>query len=599
MGMSVSKRILPFEKNTLAFLAADLSVIGLVLILGFGLARFLTVSSAPFVAEAPIDTSLGNLPSYALLSLTRSLIALSLSYFVAILYGSIAARKPSYEKVMIPALDVLQSLPVVSFMPGFVFALTALFPQSRWGLELACILMIFTGQVWNLVFAFYESQSALSPDLRDVSKIVGLGNVRRFFVVDLPNGIRPLVYNGMMSMAGGWFFLTLCEAFPLGSKSFRLPGLGSYMKLAFEQQNTTSFVAGLCAMGVLIIGVDFFLWKPLIAWSGRFREEASGEEQSLFLDLLEKTQVVPSFLRAFENWREKRDALQAHGSRRKRLLDFAKQTPFVRIPQRAWTTVSQAASHHPLRNIPLSLWVVSFGLGALAFQLLVGLPEIARSIEHVSKEDWLRLIRALFLTAGKVLAVLVFATIWTVPVGLWIGKSPRVAKFMQPVVQNIAAFPAPVLFPLIAMTLIQHGWNPQIIALTLMTIGNQWYLFFNVISGASRIPEDLKLVARAYQLTRWQRWRFLYFPAIFPSLVTGWITAAGGSWNTSIVAELVTFPGGESRAQGIGLELTRASAQGDNTTLAAAVCVITIALVVLNRSLWRTLHLYAERLKST
>jgi NitT/TauT family transport system permease protein len=597
MSMRVVKKILPFEQNPLAFLVADLSVVALILVLGFGLARFLTVSSAPFVAEAPIDTSLASLPSYALLSLTRSLIALSLSYVVAITYGSIAARKQSFEKVMIPALDVLQSLPVVSFMPGFVFALTALFPNSRWGLELACILMIFTGQVWNLVFAYYESQCSLSTDLREVSKIMGLKTFRRFFIVDLPNGIRPLVYNGMMSMAGGWFFLTLCEAFPLGSKSFRLPGLGSYMKLAFEQQNTTSFVAGLCVMALLIIGVDFVLWKPLIAWSARFRDDSSGEEQSLFLDLLEKTRIVPSLLRSFDNWREKRENRDRSHSKRAKIIAFAKQTPIVQFPRRAWITVSQA-SQGSLRNLPITIWLVSFGMGAMAFNMLVGLPDVANAITHVSKSDWLRLIHALFLTGVKVIGVLIISTLWALPVGLWIGKNPRIAKFMQPIVQNIAAFPAPVLFPFIAMTLIQKGWNPQLIALVLMTMGNQWYLFFNVISGASRIPEELKLVARVYQLNRWHRWRFLYFPAIFPSLITGWITATGGSWNTSIVAELVSFPGGESRAQGIGLELTQAAARGDNIILAAAVCVITIALVVLNRSLWRTLHLYAERLKS-
>jgi NitT/TauT family transport system permease protein len=216
--------------------------------------------------------------------------------------------------------------------------------------------------------------------------------------------------------------------------------------------------------------------------------------------------------------------------------------------------------------------LITFGCGALAFQILVNFSNITGAMGKISQEEWLRLIRALFYTGARVIGVIFFSTLWTVPVGVWIGKSPRIAKTLQPIVQNVAAFPAPMLFPLIAMTLIRWGWSPHIIALVLMIVGNQWYLFFNVISGASRIPEDLKQVAHAYQFTLWYRWRYLYFPAIFPSLVTGWLTAAGGSWNASIVAEYVSFPGGESQAKGIGLELTKACASGNNITLAAAVC---------------------------
>ncbi len=591
------KRIVPFEKNKLAFLVADLSIVTVILVLGFGLARFLSISNAPFIAESPIDTSLGSLPVYALLSLVRGLLSLILSYIVALIFGTLAARKPTYEKIIIPVMDVLQCLPVVSFMPGFIFALTTLFPNSRWGLEFACILMIFTGQAWNLVFAYYESQCTLSNDLRDVSKIAGLGAARQFTLVDLPNGIRPLVYNGMMSMAGGWFFLTVCEAFPLGSKNFRLPGLGSYMKLAFEEQKTTSFVSGLIVMSLIILGLDFILWRPLIAWAGRFRDEDSGEESSAFLAILEKTNIGPFVIDAFKSIREKFFPDDSHESQSHRFIEFAKTTPFVKLPQKAWVIVAQATSQHTFREIPWAVWFITFGLGAFAFNLLVNLPSLAHTIGQVPEKTWIRLIHSLFLSTGRVVAVVVLSTLWTIPVGVWIGKNPRIAKLLQPFVQDIAAFPAPMIFPLLAMILIQWGWTPNLIAITLMVIGNQWYLFFNVLSGASRIPEDLKLVARTYQLTLWQRWRFLYFPAIFPSLVTGWITAAGGSWNASIVAEYVSFPGGESRAEGIGLELTQASAQGDNVTLAAAVCVLTIAIIVLNRTLWRTLQLSAERLR--
>ncbi len=591
MGMRIAKKVLPFQKYPVGFWVADLAVIFLVLLVVFGIAHFLSVSNAPYIAESPIDTSLSSLPSYAVLSLMRSLFSLALSYVVAIVFGSLAAKKASYERILIPALDVLQCLPVVSFMPGLIFALTTLFPNSRWGLELACILMIFTGQAWNLVFAFYESQCALSKDLVDVTKIAKLGTFRRFVMVDLPSGIRPLVYNGMMSMAGGWFFLTVCEAFPLGDRNFRLPGLGSYMKLAFEQQKTSSFVAGLVLMAVMIVVVDFVLWRPLIAWSSRYRDESSEEESSAFLNLLEKAEVMPTLSRALDWIKERLSKLFGSPKASVSLLDG--QSAWVHRSVHLWHTLPTSS----WRELPVISWIVTFGLGALAFYILSSIPAIASTVGQVSQGDWLRIIRALFITGGRVIGVLLISSLWTVPIAVWIGKSPRVAKIMQPIVQDIAAFPAPMVFPLLAMMMTHRGYNPHLIALILMIIGNQWYLFFNVISGASSIPEELKLVSRAYQFTMWQRWRYLYYPAIFPSLVTGWLTAAGGSWNASIVAEFVSFPGGESQANGIGWELIRASTRGDNVTLAAAVCVLTIAIIVLNRTIWRSLHLYAEKMK--
>ncbi|MCA2961174.1 MAG: ABC transporter permease subunit [Silvanigrellales bacterium] len=585
-----------------AYWLADALIIGVVCVVGFGLLYFFDISNAPFVAEVPISTGLRELPGYALLSLTRSLIALAISYVFAILYGTIAARDPRYERVMIPMLDVLQSLPVLTFLPGLVLTLMHLFPGSRWGLEIACVLMIFTGQVWNLVFAYYESQRSMSPELQEFARLTRLTGRQRFLVLDLPNGIRPLVYNGMMSMAGGWFFLTLCEAFVLGKANYRLPGLGSYLGVTFEAGAYGSFAAGLAALFVIIVGVDFLLWKPLIAWVSQFRDVSEGEAgtmpRSLFLDLLKRTRLqraVTDAINELVSFLAQRMERIAHKSRKPSGTSLV-ATPMGIVIRGKASLLGQARRNTRTMQTWIQ-WIVSFSIGAVVFYLLPKLPEIAAGLASVKSDDWLELTNALLMTALKVAGVLVIATLWTVPVGLWIGQRRRVATWAEPIIQNIAAFPAPVLYPLIVFSVAKFGMPAGVVAMLLMTIGNQWYMLFNVLSGASRISPDLKAVARIYRFSPWQKLTKFYIPAIFPSLVTGWISAAGGSWNASIVAEMVSYPGGSLRAPGIGGEISRATAEGNFPRLVAAVIVITIALVVINRSLWRTLHEHVEKVK--
>lgn len=598
-----------------AYWLADALVIAMVCVVGFGILYFVDTGNAPFVAEVPISTDLRALPGYALLSLTRSLIALAISYTFAIAYGTIAARDPRSERILIPMLDVLQSLPVLTFLPGLVLTLMHLFPGSRWGLEIACVLMIFTGQVWNLVFAFYESQRSMSPELKEFARLTRLTGTKRFLVLDLPNGIRPLVYNGMMSMAGGWFFLTLCEAFVLGNANYRLPGLGSYLGVTFETGAYSSFAAGIAALCVIIVGVDFLLWKPLIAWVSQFRDISEGETsampRSLFLDILKRTRLQRAIAAAIENTTEG-VALRLEKwklQRRERLAAPLHSAAFGAPSTQSWTASpmgiiirGKTSILNPkrvtMRNTQTWVqWIVSFSIGALAFYMLPKLPEIAAGLASVRSDDWLELTNALLMTGLKVAGVLVVSTLWTVPVGLWIGQRRRVAAWAEPLIQNLAAFPAPVLYPLIVFSVAQFGMPAGLVAMLLMTIGNQWYMLFNVLSGASRISPDLKAVARIYRFSRWQKFTKLYVPAIFPSLVTGWISAAGGSWNASIVAEMVSYPGGTLEAPGIGGEITRATAEGNFPRLVAAVIVITIALVVINRSLWRTLHEHVEKVK--
>lgn len=560
---------------------ADIVVIAAVALLGFGLSRFLQSASSPFLTHVDIQTSLWALPGYALLSLTRSLIALAFSLVFAVLYGTLAANSKTLEKILIPLLDVLQSLPVLAFLPGFVLALISVFQNSRWGLEFACLITIFAGQVWNLVFAYYESQKTKQPEFDDVARVYQLSGAKKFFFLDLPNGYRPLVYNGMMSMAGGWFFLTTCEDFPLGDQSFVLPGLGSYLARTFSSGAYSNFAAGLVALMLLIVGTDLLLWKPLVAFVSRFQDSTEGQPVHSESSWLLSSSTIPRILL--------------------RQVEIARAW-FIILLDRAGVVIEKKIvepfqDFRRLKYPPVSRFVVPFIVGGLVFSLLPKLPALGESLGSLTSNDWFVLIHAVFLTALKVFFVIIFATLWTLPVGLYLGLRPRLESKVQPFIQNFAAFPAPVLFPLVAMYLVHWHFNPFLNTTFLMCLGSQWYILFNVISGASAIPAELKLVAKIYKLNWFQKFNLLYFPAILPSLTTGWITAAGGAWNASMVAEVVSYPGGTVHSEGIGAELAQACASGNYPRLIGAVLCTVVALVIINRTIWGPLNLCVERVK--
>lgn len=636
VGRLGSRSGLPSHYSAWIYSAVDIGIVLIIVAFGFGILAFVELGNAPFSAAVAIDTSPSALPGYALLSMIRSLLALGCSYVFAIAYGTIAARSPSMERILIPALDVLQSLPVLTFMPGLVLGLMSIFPNSRWGLEFACVLMIFTGQVWNLAFAYYESQRSMSGELRELSQVLRLSSTRRFFVLDLPNAMRSLIYNGMMSMAGGWFFLTLCESFVLAERKYKLPGLGSYLHETYLSGNMQSFVWGLLTLAGLVVGCDFLIWKPLVAWVGRYADDPSGgadHDHENTISQLWPGLRLPRGLRdvwrrTIRLWEARSEHAAANpsdgssaaypsqessgqnlrGARPSEsrqaatgVVPWMEQLIVTPIGQ-VLRTSSSIFSDEQKRPWSLSIktwvqWIVSFAAGALVFYLLPRLPDVGAALGRIDRTDWLELTHALLMTALKVLGVLAFATAWTVPFGIWVAKRPKWSRVVQPVIQNLAAFPAPVIFPLLSFWLVGYGVHPAIVATILMTIGNQWYLLFNVLAGAGRISEELLDVAKIYHMSTWQRFRFVYLPSIFPSLVTGWLTAAGGAWNASIVAEIVYHPGGVLQADGIGAEITKATAEGNYPKLVAAIIVITIALVILNRSLWRTMHELVQRVK--
>jgi NitT/TauT family transport system permease protein len=525
-----------------------------------------------------LDLSLWALPAYTFYSLVRGLVAYVLSLGFTLVYALWAAKDRRAETVLIPLLDILQSIPVLGFMPGVVLALVALFPRTNAGLELAAVVMIFTGQAWNMTFSLYHSLKSVPSDLQEAARLYRFSWWRRFTWVELPFGTTALAWNSMMSMAGGWFFLMINESFVLGGHDFRLPGLGSYMSVAAEQGNVTAMVAGVVAMVVMITALDQVLWRPVIVWAQRFRiEETAGGEvpQSWFLGMLRRSRLR----RRIEAWRLRRGRREARRTR-------------MAVP-----SVPPSAAPATPRLLRSGATLALVLLGAT---LLYGSARLAHLLWHLPPGAWGTLFGAAGLTLARVLLSTVLGTLWTVPVGLAIGLSPRLSRLLQPVVQVFASFPAPMLFPAVIALLhllgVGLGWG----SVLLMLLGTQWYILFNVVAGASSVPSDLRETARSFGLGRWQRLWSLYIPATFPYLVTGWVTAAGGAWNATIVAEYVTHRGEIISTFGLGAVISEAATRADFRTLAAAVLLMSTVVVTFNRLVWRpTYHLAQTRYSLT
>ncbi|MDP9151500.1 MAG: ABC transporter permease subunit [Myxococcota bacterium] len=537
----------------------------------FGVLRLGEEWTAPARATVEIDLSPWALPRYTLYSLSRGLIAYVFSLGFSLVYGFWAAKSELAARVLVPALDVLQSIPVLGFMPGLVLALVAAFPRSNVGLELAAVIMIFTGQAWNMTFSFYYSLRSVPQDQREVATAYRFSWWERLRWVELPFSTIGLVWNSMMSMAGGWFFLMINEAFVLGDKDFRLPGLGSYMSVAVARGDGVAMLAAIAAMASMIILLDQVLWRPVVVWAEKFRVEEGGQgiaSRSWVLDLLRKSRVLGGIDRFVRSVTRRSFAAAPPGARR--------ASPVAPKP---------AAMNHVLSSALFAALLVALSYGG--FRLVL-------TLRLVHPMDWLRLGGAGLLTLGRVVVSTAIGTLWAVPAGLAIGLSPRLSRWLQPVVQVLASFPAPMLFPVVVLALLSAhvslGWG----SIVLMLLGTQWYILFNVIAGASAIPSDLREAARSYRLGGWQRFRVLYLPAVFPHLVTGWVTAAGGAWNASIVSEFVTIKDQMLVAPGLGARISQAASAANFPLLASSVFVMSLLVVTFNRVVWRRLHDLAQ-----
>jgi len=537
--------------------------------------RLASSANVPWTVEhAPstVSTDPANLPYYAARSLLRMFVALALSVVFTFVYATAAARLRRAEKVLIPLLDILQSVPILGFLSITITGFIALFPGSALGLECASIFAIFTSQAWNMTFAFYYSLKSQPRELDEASRLLRLSRWQRFWRVDVPSGIIPLVWNGMMSFGGGWFFLTASEALSVNNHQFALPGIGSYVAASSDDGELGKVLLAIAVMILMVVGVNVLFWRPLTAWADRFRvEESEGAEapRSLMLDLLRRSRIPRAVGQTFGK--------------------------LVYPIDRAFAPLGVA--EHPLRTSAMRRRAGDWAFGAL-LGVAIGYG-VYRLIEFIgSTVGFGEVGHALLLglaTFGRVVVVVIFATLIWVPLGVWIGLNPKISRLAQPVVQVLASFPANFLFPMFAAVLVVTGISLNLGGIVLMALGSQWYILFNVIAGASAIPNDLREAAANLQLPRTLRWRKLILPGIFPSYVTGGITAAGGAWNASIVAEVVSYHGITLTATGLGAYIRDATADGDSGRILVGVIVMSCYVVAMNRFFWRRLYALSER----
>ena len=554
----------------------EISYLPDLLMFGAGIALFYGVLVVgrtwlgPFTPEVEISRSLLALPAYAGYSLLRITLAYVLSLAFTLVYGYVAAYNPRAERFMIPLLDVLQSIPVLSFLPGVMLAMVALFPGRQLGVEAGAILLIFTGQVWNMAFSFYASLKSIPKEMREAAKIYKFSWWQRFVQMELPFSAIGLVWNSMMSVAGGWFFLMACEMFVLGSRDFRLPGLGSYLQTAASAGDTRSILWGVATMIAVIVLLDQFVWRPVIAWAEKFKVEqveSTDAPRSWVLDLIRHSRSIAQI-------REK--TVRPLGERL--TLYFAR----VR------------ASDEAERTSPWKIWLTRLLAMVLLAGMGYGVVRVGMILSGLQKAELQEAGIGLAATFVRVNLALLIGAFWTIPAGVAIGFNPRLARVAQPLAQIAASVPATALFPVVLLLLIRVGGGLGVGSIVLLLLGTQWYILFNVIAGAIAIPTDLKECCSVFRMQGIQRWKKLILPGIFPYLVTGMVTASGGAWNASIVAEYFHFKGHIYTTVGLGATISQATDAGNFDLLLAATMMMAATVVTINRLVWRRLYALAE-----
>ena len=556
-----------------AFTVGDALIILMLAVLLYLGAR-LALKAPATVTGPDISLAPSALPWYALLSTGRMAIAYLFSLLFTLIYGYTAARNRTAQKVMLPLLDVLQSVPILSFLPVVLLSFTAILPL-RFATELAAVVLIVTSQAWNMTYSFYQSLTTIPTELGEAAAIFRLNPWLRFKTMELPFGALGLIWNSMVSWAGGWFFLMASEIFTVGSRDFRLPGLGSYLQTASNQGNVPAILMGLGTLILVIVLLDQLVWRPILVWADKFKVEMVESDtppESWFYDLLKGSWLGQRFTRRF--WHPLMEWIDAKLARlfKPRIVFEVAESPTKSPPSRAAILIGS---------------VVLAGLvyaGMQAAGLLITLP----------LSDYGRILIGVLSTLLRVVIALVIAVVWTIPVGVLIGSNRRVANILQPIIQIVASIPATALFPVLVLALISVTGSLDVPAVLLMLLGTQWYLLFNVIAGTSAIPQDLNFTTSLLQVKGWARWRTLTLPALFPYLVTGMITASGGAWNASIVAEYINFGGQTFKTNGVGALIAEATASGNYALLLASTLALIITVVTINRTFWRRLYKIAE-----
>jgi NitT/TauT family transport system permease protein len=521
----------------------------------------------------PVTLDPSNLPLYALRTTMRMLLAIACSIIFTFIYAALAAKSRRAEMVLIPLLDILQSVPILGFLTFTVVFFMNLFPGSVFGAELACVFAIFTSQAWNMTFSMYQSMRNVPKDLEEASQSFHLSGWQRFWRLDVPFAMPGLIWNTMMSMSGGWFFVVASEAITVGNTTVTLPGIGSYVALAIQQRNLPAIGYAILTMLLVIIAYDQLLFRPVVAWADKFRFEqtaAASAPTSWMLDLFRRTRA----LRALS-------------------IPFAALNKIISnlhiSPPAAWKLAPKQSSQ-PSRTIDglwLALIVATTGYAAWrTYQYLsttLGPPDVFAAFGYG------------LLTLARVIVLIALATLIWVPVGVWIGLRPKLAERIQPLAQFLAAFPANLAFPVFVVVIVRYGLNANVWLSPLMILGTQWYILFNVIAGASAFPTDLREAAGSLHLKGWRWWAKVVLPGIFPYYITGAITASGGSWNASIVAEVASWGDTHLTASGLGAYIAIATENGDFPRVVLGIAVMCILVTLFNRLLWRPLYAFGER----
>jgi NitT/TauT family transport system permease protein len=520
----------------------------------------------------PVTLDPARLPEYALLTTLRMFAALGASLAFTFIVATAAAKSRKAEMVIVPALDILQSVPVLGFLTFTVTFFMGLFPGRELGVELAAIFAIFTSQAWNMAFSFYQSLRTVPKDLDEVSRQFRFSPWRRFMRLDLPFATPSLVWNMMMSMSGGWFFVVASEAITVGKTTIALPGIGAWLALAIDHKDIGAVAEGVGVMAVVILLYDQLFFRPIVAWADKFRFEqtaSTDRPRSWVYDLVRRTRML-RLAAAPLTWPAR--ALTAIDWPRPPRLSVRLNPPLERALGAAGTVAFAVGA-----VVGVAFVWTFFARHALGWREVAGVVGLA------------------VLTLIRVLVLIAIASVIWVPIGVWIGLNPKWSGRLQAIAQFLAAFPANVLFPFAVVVIAGLRLDPNIWLSPLMVLGTQWYILFNVIAGASAIPGDLKEAAGVFDITGWQWWRRVALPAVFPYYVTGAITASGGSWNASIVAETVSWGDKHLEAAGLGSYIAKATADGNGARVALGVAVMSLFVILLNRTLWRPMYRYAER----
>ncbi len=552
---------------------ADWMVLWLILVVMLGLLK-LAYYAPPAAKATPISLGIRYIPYYAWRSVSRMILAYLLSIVFSIFYGYAAARNKRNEKIMLPILDILQSTPILTFLPVFVFGLTAIMPQKV-ALEIAAVLLIFTSQAWNMTFAWYQSLTTIPKELKEASNIFLLNSWMRFKKLELPFGFVSLVWNSIMSWAGGWFFLYAAEIFTVGNKNFELVGLGSYIQVAGYHGNIPALMTAILTLIIIIVLLDQFLWRPLLSWSRKFNLEmvsggAGTETVSWFYPVLRQSKIILWFEgRILKPLVERMDKYFNKKLSKKKIEVVPEDKPFNKK--------------------------VLIGIGiALGLVFLFTAQRMFAFMNTLKAADYLHILEGALATMLRVFTSLALSLLWTIPVGVLIGSNKKAALFLQPLVQIMASVPATAFFSILILLFIKLPFGINIAAIVFMMLGTQWYLLFNIIAGVATIPQDLRYTASLMRLKKWNYWKTLILPALFPFIITGAITASGGAWNASLIAEYVSSHENTYSTIGLGSIIADATAKSNYPMLFAATFVMIVFVTCINRFGWRRLYSLAK-----